>query len=224
MSTGKITPKNILHFNKKQQKKINLENILEKASTDTISDAMKNLYGTDGLIIGLKPIEPSFKIVGKIRTAETNSYDWGTCIKAIYTSQEDEILFIKCSDTDYAVWGEMASKAAQTHGLQATVVYGTTRDTNDIIKLNYPVFSKDIKSRAGLPSNEGTINERLIIDNMPIINGDILVGDRDGVVIIPQEKLEEVLEEVTNIKKFESECLKRVEENNENLDSILGIE
>ncbi|OED30594.1 RraA family protein [Methanosphaera sp. WGK6] len=223
MSAGKITPKNILHFNKKQPQKINLENILEKASTDTISDAMKNLYGTNNILTDVKPIKSSFKIVGKIRTAETNSKDWGTCIKAIYDSQPHEILLIKCSDLDYAVWGEMASKAAQTHGLKATVIYGTTRDTEDIIKLDYPVFSKDIKSRAGFPSNKGTINERLIIENIPIITGDILVGDRDGVVIIPQEKLEEVLEEVTNIKKFESECLKRIEENNENLDSILKI-
>ena len=69
MSKGKITPKNILHGNKKKQEKITLENLLEVASSDNVSDAMKNLYGKDGLINGIKPIDPSYKVVGKIKTA-----------------------------------------------------------------------------------------------------------------------------------------------------------
>ena len=223
MTKAKITPKNILHGNKKKQEKITLENLLEVASSDNVSDAMKNLYGKDGLINGIKPIDPSYKVVGKIKTATTNSYDWGTGIKGIYNTNIDEILFIKCSDDEYAVWGEMASKAAQKQGLKATVIYGVSRDTEDIIKLNYKVFSKDIKSHAGLPSNNGLLNERIVIDDNIICNGDVLVGDMDGVVIIPQEKVEEVLHEVENIKKFETESLKEMIDKEIPLDEVLGI-
>lgn len=223
MSTGKITPNNILHLNRKKQNKITLDNLLEISSTDNVSDAMKNLYGKQGLIKDIKPINPASKVVGKIRTVETNSDDWGTCIKGIYAAKPGEILFIKCSDDEHAVWGEMASQAAKKHGLKATVIYGISRDTEDILKLNYPVFSKGLKSRAGLPSNKGTVNSRLILDDNVIVNGDLLVGDRDGVVIIPQEKINEVLEEVNNIKKFESKCIKELLDKDEQLDLILGI-
>lgn len=224
MSTHKITPKNILHNNKSKKQEITLDNLLEKSSTDNVSDAMKNLYGKHGLIKGIKPIDSSFKILGKIRTVKTSSDDWGTCIKGIYQAEIDEILFIECSDDDYAVWGEMASTAAKKENIQATVIYGASRDTEDIIKLGYPVFSKDIKSRAGKPLNDGSLNERLIIDDIPIINGDVLVGDQDGVVIIPQENVQEVLHEVNNIKKFETDCLKEMFDKDIPLDEILNIE
>lgn len=223
MSNRKITPNNILHANRKKQNKITLDNLIEKASTDNISDAMKNLYGKYGFIKGIKPIDPSFKVMGKVKTVKTDSNDWGTCIKGIYSTDTDEILFIQCSNDDFAVWGEMASKAAKKQGIKATVIYGASRDTQDIIDLDYMVFSKDIKSRAGKALNNGLLNERLVIDNNVIINGDILVGDRDGVIIIPQEKIEEVIKEVNNIKKFEEDSLKELMEKDIPLDEVLGI-
>ena len=222
--SGKITPITVLNFNKKEPKKITLDNLLDISSTDNVSDAMKNLYGKQGLLCDVKPIDSSYKVVGKIKTVETDSYDWGTCIKGIYAAEPGDVLLIKCSDTEHAVWGEMASQAAKKHGLKATVVYGASRDTPDIIKLGYTVFSKEIKSRACLPTNDGTIGDRLILDDMAICDGDILVGDMDGVVIIPQEKVEEVLEEVNNIKKFESSCIKELIKEDKPLDKILKIE
>ncbi len=223
MSKDKITPKNILHQNRKKEEKITLENILEKASTDNVSDAMKNLYGVSGVIEDVKPIDPKYKVVGKIRTVITNSNDWGTGIKAIYESEKDEILFFKCSDDSKAIWGEMASKAAKEYGIKATVIYGASRDTAEIIELGYKVFSQDIKSNAGKPLNEGIIDTEIRLNNTSIHSGDILIGDIDGVVIIPQDKIDDVLEEVNNIKKFENECIKRLLKDHENLDSILKI-
>lgn len=230
MSKGKITPNNILHFNKKEKKQepvevneITTENILEKANSDNVSDALKNLYNRHGLIKNIKPIDDNFKVSGFIKTAETNSDDWGTCIKAIYSCQPDDILFIKCSDEDYAVWGELASTAAKQHGLKATIIYGSSRDTAEIIELDYPVFSSSIQSRAGLASNNGIIGEKLLIGDNIIKSGDFAVCDRDGVVIIPSENIEEVLDEVNNIKKFEENCLKQLFDENRQLDDILDL-
>ena len=80
-----------------------MENILEKVSSDNVSDALKNLYSYSGLLKSVKPINSKNKIAGFVRTAETSSKDWGTGIKAIYTCENDEILLIKCSDNDYAI-------------------------------------------------------------------------------------------------------------------------
>lgn len=221
MSNGKITPKNILRNNKKTR--ITLDNILDKASSDNISDAMKNVCGKNGVVYGIKPLDKDKKVIGRIKTAYTNSSDWGTCIKAIYSCDEDEILFIECSDCDHAVWGELASKAAKKQGLKATVIYGASRDTNEVLELDYPLFSKEYKSNAGYPMNNGVIGQRLSVDNNVIVNGDYLMGDCDGVVIIPKEHLDEVLEEVYNVITFEASASEELLNTDKNLDDILDI-
>lgn len=221
MSVNKITPKSILNHGKNRNK-ITLDNLLDKATTDNISDAMKKVCGKNGVIRDVKSIDGKSKIVGKIRTAQTNSSDWGTGIKAIYECEENEILFIDCSDDETAIWGELASQAAQQHGLQATVINGASRDTEGIKQLGYPVFSKATMPNAGYALNNGVINERIDIDGNIIVNGDYIVGDSEGVVVIPKECLEEVLEEVNNIKKFETELMKEMSED-KHLDEILDI-
>lgn len=230
MTKGKITPNSILHFNKKTKKeevqktnKITTENIVEKASSDNVSDALKNLYGTYGLVRNVKPLNNNDKVAGFIRTLETKSNDWGTCIRGIYDCQPGEILFIKCSNEDYAVWGELASSAAKEHGLVATVIVGASRDTMDILKLGFPVFSSKTMSSAGLPLNEGVVGDNLIIDDLIVKTGDFVVCDADGVVVIPQENIEEVLDEVNNIKEFEDNIIEQLFKENKQLDDILGL-
>ncbi|WP_303235873.1 RraA family protein [Methanosphaera cuniculi] len=219
---AKITPKSILKQNRKE-KKITEKNLEQKASSDNVSDAMKNIFNISGVIEGIKPIDNSFKVVGRIRTAQTDSNDWGTLIKAIYECKEDEILFVKCSDDKKAVWGEMASTAALKNKLKATVIFGASRDTNEIKDLGYKVFSKTTRSNAGLPSYEGTIGEDIIIDDRIIKTGDLLIGDSDGVVIVSQDDVDAILKEVNNIKKFEDKCIKKLVDEDLNLDDILGI-
>ncbi len=230
MANGKITPKSILNFNKppkvdevESENEITIDNLLERVSSDNVSDALKNLYSTDGLIKGVKPVNPKHKVAGFVKTAETNSYDWGTGIKAIYTCDEDEILVIKCSNNDYAMWGGLASCAAQKHGLQAVVLVGSSRDTNDILELDFPVFSQEIQSRAGLPLNEGDIGEKLLVENLVIKTGDFIIGDVDGVVVVPKEKLDEVIIELNKLKKFEDTITKKLIEDNLQMDEIIGF-
>lgn len=222
MSEKKITPKSILRSGKKEVK-ITLENLLEHASSDNVSDALKNLYGTTGVIESVTAIDKSRKVIGKIVTVGVNSYDWGTGIKAIYEAEENDILFINCSDCDHAIWGELASRAAKKNNIKATVINGASRDSEEIIKLGYPVFSKMIRPNAGKALNMGTIKENVRIKDTIIKTGDILVGDYDGVVIIPQECVEETLEELNKIKAFEKKCMKKLEKEDAQLDKIIGI-
>ncbi len=221
MSTGHITPKNILKHNK-TEKKITIDQLLEFASSDNVSDALKEITGKTGLIDGVKPIDESFKVVGKIRTAYTDSNDWGTSIKAIYNTKPDEVLFIQCSDDEYAVWGGLASSAAKKQGILATVIYGASRDTEDIIELDYPVFSRNITSHSGKPLNNGILDNHLVINGNLVSNGDVIICDIDGVVVIPKDKIDQVLSQVKTVKEFEDECIKKLD--CENLDDILEIE
>lgn len=222
MSANKITPKNLLNHGKNKNI-ITLDNLLDKATTDNVSDAMKKVCGKNGVIRDVKPIDGKSKIVGRIRTAQTNSSDWGTGIKAIYECEENEILLIDCSDDETAIWGELASQAAQKHGLQSTVINGASRDTEGIKKLGYPLFSKATMPNAGYALNNGVINKPLNIEGNIIVNGDYIVGDSEGVVVVPKERIDEVLEEVSNIKKSEQKLMAQMNDPANRMDKLLDI-
>lgn len=231
MSRGKITPNNILHFNNKGNVdedidvplKLSADNLLDFASSDNVSDALKSLYGFSGLVSGVKSVCDDFAVCGFIRTVETSSFDWGTGIKAIYECNPGEILFIKCSDEDYAIWGELASQSALCHGVAATIIVGASRDTVGIRKLEYPVFSSRICSCAGFASNEGVMDSDLFVGNLVVKSGDFVVADVDGVVVIPQDKLDDVLLEVSKILDFENELFDKVVNDNKRLDNLLDL-
>ncbi|MBQ6220615.1 MAG: RraA family protein [Methanosphaera sp.] len=231
MSRGKITPNNILHFNNKGNVdedidvplKLSADNLLDFASSDNVSDALKSLYGFSGLVSGVKPVCDDFAVCGFIRTVETSSFDWGTGIKAIYECNPGEILFIKCSDEDYAIWGELASQSALCHGVAATIIVGASRDTVGIRKLEYPVFSSRICSCAGFASNGGVMDSDLFVGNLVVKSGDFVVADVDGVVVIPQDKLDDVLLEVSKILDFENELFDKVVNDNKRLDNLLDL-
>ncbi|MDO5851638.1 MAG: RraA family protein [Methanobacteriaceae archaeon] len=220
---GKITPKNLLGKNNTKKEKITLDNLITKVSTNTVADAIKNTLHKKGVIEGVKPLNNKDIVMGKVVTVKTSSDDWGTSIKAIYGADKNDILLIQCDNDEYAIWGEMASQAAKKHGLKATIIIGASRDTNEILNLNYPVYSKSIRPNSGFPKNEGIINERLIIDDMVVCSNDIVVADVNGVVIIPSNKVDIVLEEVNNIITFENQSIKKLLESDDSLVDILNI-
>lgn len=230
MVKGNITPKNILHFGKDTvddedvvEDMIRIDNILDFVSSDNVSDALKNLYGKSGLLKGVKPINPKHKIAGFIRTVETNSDDWGTGIKGIYACDEDEILVIKCSNDNYAIWGGLASYSAKIHGLKGTVIIGLSRDTSDVLEMDFPLFSRGVMSSAGFPYNNGSIDSPLLVDNLVIESGDFIICDVDGCVVVSRNCLDDVLDELNNIKNFENDCIKSLSEGKLGLDDLVGF-
>jgi 4-hydroxy-4-methyl-2-oxoglutarate aldolase len=88
---------------------------------------------------------------------------------------------------DYATWGELTSTAALRAGAAGIVTDGLVRDIDRVVPLGFHVFARgtrpvDIGGRAGV----GHVGERVVIDDVPIETGDLIVGDRDGVVVVPR--------------------------------------
>jgi 4-hydroxy-4-methyl-2-oxoglutarate aldolase len=80
------------------------------------------------------------------------------------------------------------------HGIIGLVIDGCVRDADDIEKLGFPVFSRGLCIRGTSNHGDGKLNEQIVIGGVIINPGDIVVGDRDGVVIVPSEKVDEVIE------------------------------
>ena len=216
----KISPENFLKQFSQSSSSINI--LSSEITTSQLSDAMRKVTGQNGVLVGVKPVKNSFKIIGKAKTVKTSANDWGTVIKGIYESQKGDILVISCDRDDPAVWGEMASTSAQNQGLLGTIVYGAVRDIKGIKELDYPVFSRAVVPNAGKPLAEGEINISVICGRTTVNPGDLIMGDECGVVCVPEKIIDQVLEETYKILDNEKDILMRLK-NGKSFLAILKI-
>lgn len=224
-----VTTKNILGKNKNLKKRIDVENIdldkvtvddlkfngdnykqyinltslLENISACQISDAYNGISHRSGNVSSIKPVNNK-KVWGKIFTAETTSDDWGTSAIAIDEACEGDILFFKVDNDDKAIWGELASKSAKNNGIKATVVYGSVRDLDALLYIDYPIFASNFVPNAGLALGLGTLNEPIDVEGITICPGDFFFGDESGIVVIPQLLFNKVMNGALEVKIKES--------------------
>ena len=94
-------------------------------------------------------------------------------------------------------WGDLMSLGAKTQGIAGLVIDGCVRDADDIEAMGFPVFSRGLCIKGTGKHGDGTLNEPIILENWTINPGDVIVGDRDGVVVVTQEKVLETIEKAT---------------------------
>lgn len=178
---------------------IHLHSLLENVSSCQVSDAFNSISRRSGVIQEIKPVNNQ-KVYGRIFTAETTTDDWGTSALAIDAAQEDDILFFKVDNDDKAIWGELASICARDNGIKATVIYGSARDLDALLYMDYPIFSTNFCPNAGSALGLGSLNEPLDINGFKVNPGDFFIGDECGVVVIPQELFEKTMVGALGVK------------------------
>lgn len=178
---------------------INLQSLLENISACQISDAYNAVFKRSGTIQKIKSINNQ-KVWGKIFTAETGSDDWGTSALAIDAANENDILFFKVDSEDKAIWGELASSCARDNGIKATVIYGSVRDLDALLYMDFPVFASNTCPNAGSPIGLGSLNEPIDVEGTKINPGDFFFGDESGIVIIPQDVFAQVMQQSLIVK------------------------
>lgn len=121
---------------------------------------------------------------------------FGKMFEALDDLQADEVYICTGSSGAYALWGELMSTRARQLGAAGAVVNGYARDTNGILQMGFPTFSH------GRYAQDQGVRGRVIdwrcpieFDHGVIVRpGDLVFGDIDGVVIVPQDRQDEVLE------------------------------
>ncbi|MCS7180445.1 MAG: orotidine 5'-phosphate decarboxylase [bacterium] len=194
----------------KLYKRVGLEDvktILKNISTANISDALHR----GGWIKGIKAIlKDNVKIAGKCITVRTYPGDWAKPVEAIDIAEEGDIIVIDAGGVGPACWGELATHSAIIKKIEGVVIYGGVRDIEEIIKLKFPVFAKIITPSAGEPKGFGEINIPIKIGGQLIIPGDWIVGDLDGVVVIPKEKIVEITNRAMDVFERENRIRKEI--------------
>jgi len=162
--------------------------VLARASGADVTEALHNT----GALAGIKPIVPAVKMVGRALTVWTYPGDWSKPVEAIDVAEEGQVIVIDAGGMPPAVWGEKATKSCLQRKLAGVVINGAIRDVANIRQMRFPAFAKLITPVAGEPKGQGMIGVPVKFGGQYIRNGDWIVGDDDGVVVIPQERAVEV--------------------------------
>ncbi len=142
----------------------------------------------------IKPINPKMKICGTAFTVLTAPCDNKMLHRAYAAAKKGDVLVVNCSSFyEAGYWGDLMSLGAKTKGIAGLVIDGCVRDADDIEALNFPVFSRGLCIRGTGSVGIGSLNEPIAMGEVVVYPGDIIVGDRDGVVVIPQAEIEETI-------------------------------
>jgi 4-hydroxy-4-methyl-2-oxoglutarate aldolase len=174
-----------------------------------LSDAMANLHTMDS---GVRMMVPGKNLCGPAVTAVTRAGDFVAVLKALQVARRGDVLVIdNQSQPDTAMWGEITTMEAQLKGVQGLVVDGLVRDIADIRRRGFPVFARGTTPRVAGRNNLGEVNVVVQCGGVVVTPGDIVVGDEDGVVVVPRRKMREVLLGARAILDFEDGFKQKIE-------------
>jgi RraA family protein len=174
----------------------NLLNEFKNLPTTCISDGMD---GLNNLHPSIKPLKEEYKFAGRAFTVKIPVGDNLAVLKAIRNAQPGDILVVDAKGDQYrAIAGDFVVGMMQTLGIGGLVVDGVIRDIVGIKELNFPVFSRGTAVAASGKAGVGEINVPISCGGVTINPGDIVVGDADGVVVVPQSIEQEILTKSQN--------------------------
>ena len=165
-----------------------IRKVFELASTANISDGNHRSPCVDGI----RPLVPGVRMVGRAVTVRTCPGDWAKPVEAIDVAEPGSVIVVEAGGVPPAIWGELATNSAIQKGLAGVVIDGAVRDSADIRALGFPVFTKHVASHAGEPKGLGEIGVPIRISGRRVCPGDWIVGDDDGVLIVPKDRAVEI--------------------------------
>ncbi len=188
--------------------------ILESAYSGAVYDAMREL-GLDAGILpnDIRPLDPSIPLVGKVWTCSGSLVEGITQDESLLAwtgmlsaAPPGSVVVCQPNDSTIAHMGELSAETLKFRGVKGYIVDGGNRDADFILKLGFPVFCRyltpsDIVERWKIE----TIGDPITIGSVNIHSGDYVLGDRDGVVIIPAAAASDVATRVDEVMKTENE-------------------
>ncbi len=175
-----------------------VKDILMKVSTANVSDGAHRAP----CIEGIRSLVPGLKLVGPAVTVRTYPGDWSKPVQAIDVAAPGDVIAIDAGGLGPAVWGELATHSSIQRKVAGVVVNGAVRDTGEIRELRFPAFARLVLSNAGEPKGFGEINVPVTMGGIRIEPGDWLVGDDDGIMVIPKPRAVEMA-------NYAMDCLER---------------
>ena len=180
-----------------------------KHSTSTLAEVL----GKRGFMNHeIKPIALGTKVTGPALTVQCHVGDNLMLHKAIEISVPGDVLVVNAGGYKEAggMWGEIMALAAKLKRIEGLVIDGAVRDVAAMRKMRFKVFTRAISPGGTVKETGGLINKPVVCGGMLVNPGDMIVGDDDGVVVVPRDRLEEVIVMADKRVKKEEEIMKQL--------------
>ena len=172
-----------------------------------LCDADKNLRVMDP---GLRPVTAFRQMVGRARTVRCRD-DFLTVIKALEESEPGEVLVIDGGGGTRALAGELFATEAARRGLAGIVIDGACRDTTKLATLQLPLYARWVCPAAGTVQRLGVTQQVVVCGGVTVSPGDLVIGDRDGIVVVSEGELLDLLPLAEEVQRTEAAVLERLE-------------
>jgi len=192
----------------KRKGEAQIREVLELVSAANLSDALHR----GGVLQGIRPLSRGLRMVGRAVTVRTYPGDWSKPVQAIDMAEPGDVIVIDAGGVGPALWGELATHSAIQRGVAGVVIDGAIRDSDDIVDLKFPAFSKLVMPNAGEPKGFGEIGVPVTVADMKVEPGDWLLGDGDGVVVLPRAIAVEYANRAMDVLEKENRIREEIKE------------
>jgi len=166
-----------------------------KAASKFQASILADVGGRRGTLGGrIQPLARSMKVAGPAFTVEVRPGDNLMIHAALVLAQPGDVIVVDGKgDLSCALTGALMAAHAQKAGIAGFVIDGAVRDTDDCARGDFPIFAAGANPNGPLKNSGGRINWPVALAGTPVNPGDLIVGDADGVVVVPREQAAEIV-------------------------------
>ncbi|SDX49296.1 4-hydroxy-4-methyl-2-oxoglutarate aldolase [Arthrobacter sp. cf158] len=143
---------------------------------------------------GLKPAWPGAKVTGPAFTVRGIGGDNLALHHAVLNAPAGSVLVVDMQGAEHGHWGEILAAAAQHRGIAGLVIDGGVRDVDEMAQMDFPVFSRSVTVVGTAKDYAGEFSSPVRVGGLTVRAGDLVVGDSDGVVVVPRDAVDSVLD------------------------------
>ncbi len=197
---------------------------LSRLPAAAVSDIQRNLQATYAMDAAIHSLVPGAHLAGPAFTALGRAGSIITVHKALMEAPPGSVIVVAGGETfqqpNSALFGKMMATQARLRGIVGLVADGTVRDVADLREMRFPVFARGSTPHVGMNRVVGQTQVPVPCGGIIVNPGDYVVGDDDGVVVIPASLVEQIVAEAEERVRKEAGQLARMQAGEQLADMI----
>jgi len=159
----------------------------------------------------LRPLYSGIRLFGAARTARIAPGQNAAIHRAVHAARPGEVLVVDGGGSRaWGPFGDILATCCRNQGIAGLVIDGTVRDTAELKAMQFPVFCLGAHPAATAKTEPGESDIDIVCGGVPVSPGDIIVGDDDGVVVVPFAITGDVAEKVRAVGAREDDIMKEL--------------
>jgi 4-hydroxy-4-methyl-2-oxoglutarate aldolase len=188
--------------------------------TSTLYEASKLNCSVDPAI---RPVWDGARVVGTAYPLVCSPGDNLALHLAVEQAPKGSVLVVATSSFVAGYWGEVLSVAAVAAGIRGLVIDGGVRDVDALKRMRFPAFSRGISMRGTIKRTAPSVGNEILFGGVPVAPGDVVIGDADGVVVVPSGRFAQVLDAAQARAEKETQFMEKLR-NGATTVELLGLQ